>query len=203
VNYAWSDGGYALSQAATDSSNNLYAITSQGRIFKVDSSGNSIISCFVNTTEQYGGVQAYGSLIYVLTSNTAGTELYIRAYDSSLTPQWQNTISFSGVSSNIYANVGRFAATSEGLFMNIGNPTNGNFIMKLPLTGVPNSSSKALTGPVGLTLNWVVTTFSVNTLAFGSIVGYGIMNSLAYNPTADSSYPSGATTAPANTNTSL
>jgi hypothetical protein len=201
--YPWSDGGYSIAQAATDSSNNLYSVTTQGRIFKIDSAGTSISGCYPSASENYGSVQVYGSYVYVMTSNNSNSQLYIRAYNTSLTPQWVNTFNFSGASTNISATQCRMMATPQGLFLYFNNNTYGNFILKVPLTGVPSNSSKALSAPSGLTLNWTTGSFSVTTLAFNSITTYSLLNAGAYNPTSTSAYPAGATTAPANTNTAL
>ena len=201
--YAWSDGGYSIDQAATDSSNNLYAVTSQGRLFKVNSAGTSVTGCYPATADSYGSVQVYGSYIYVVTSSSTNAQLYIRAYDTSLTPQWINTFTFSGGSTNISMNRGRFMATAAGLFIMANNNTYGDFILKVPLTGVPSSSSKALTAPSGLTLNWTKSTFTVTSLSFNAPTTNGPMSATSFSPTSSSAYPAGGTTAPANTNTAL
>lgn len=203
VSFAWSDGGYAIEYATTDSSNNLYAITSPGRIFKVDSSGTSISGCYPSTGELQGGMSSYGSNIYVMTTNSSYTGIILRCYNTSLTPQWVNTFTFSGTSTNMSGNTGRVMATAQGVFMFVNNNTLGNFIIKVPLTGVPSNSSKALTAPSGLTLNWTTSSFSVTSLGFGSISSSSPMSTFTYTPSTSITYPPGATTAPANTNTSL
>lgn len=202
-NYSWSDGGYRIVQMVADSSNNMYSITSQGRLFKADASLTSMSGCYAATGELQGAISIYGSNIYVMTTNSSYTGIILRCYNTSLTPQWVNNFTFSGTSTNMSGPLGRMMATAQGVFMMVDNNTLGNFIMKVPLTGVPSNSSKALTAPSGLTLNWTTGSFSVTSLAFGSITTSTNMNANAHTLTATSIYPAGSTTAPANTNTPI
>lgn len=202
-NYSWSDGGYRIVQMVADSSNNMFSITEQGRIFKADASLTGISGCYPSTGELQGAISIYGSNIYVMTTNSSYTGIILRCYNTSLTPQWVNNFTFSGTSTNMSGPRGRMMATAQGVFMMVDNNTLGNFIMKVPLTGVPSNSSKALTAPSGLTLNWTTGSFSVTSLAFGSITTSTNLNTNAYTLTATSIYPAGGTTAPANTNTPL
>jgi len=201
VTLPWSDGGYSIAQAGADSSNNLYAITDQGRLFKINSAGSSITGCFVNTTELQASMAVYGSFIYVLTTNNSYNAANLYCYDLSLTPQWKNTFTFTN--NNCSSITARLIANANGVFMPFNNNVYGNFIMKIPLTGVPASGSKALTLPAGVTFTYTKTTFSVTGLAFGGIASYSALNNNGYSPSASSLYPAGSTTAPANTNTPL
>jgi len=195
---AWSDGGYAIEYAGTDSSNNLYAITNQGRIFKI-TPAHSISGCFVNTSEQQSRISVYGSFIYVMTTNSSYNACNLYCYDQSLTPQWKNTFTFSN---NNCATNG-LNANATGIYAFFNNNVHGQFIMKIPLTGVPASGTKALTGPSGLSFTYTKTTFSVTGLAFGTPISNSFLSNAGYSRSASSAYPPGGTTAPNNQNTLL
>lgn len=200
ASYAWSDGGYAVEYAGADSSNNIFAITAEGRIFRISSAGNNVIGRIPVAGAVQSRMSVYGSFVYVLTTNSnySGTNLY--CYDTAtLTPQWRNTFTFSN---NNCASNG-LNANATGIYAFFNNNVHGQFIMKIPLTGVPANGTKALTAPSGLSFTYTTSSFSATSLAFGTPIGNTYMYSSPPSLNSTSAYPAGGTTAPNNQNTPL
>lgn len=201
ASYAWTDGGNQFNQAATDSSNNVYAVANTGYLIKITSS-NTISGRGTSTSEMDAAVAVYGSFVYVLTTNSGYNGCNLYCYDTAtLTPQWKNTFTFSN--GNCTNSRGRLFANSTGIYTILNNNVWGNFIMKIPLTGFPSTSSKSLNAPSGATFSWVKTTFSATSLAFNSPTANQYMYQSVPFYSNSSAYPASSTSAPANTNTPI
>lgn len=170
--------GSATPSAYVDSSNNIYVCSLGGYIYRVTSSNTVSHMTYLSSASGVAGIAGYGSDLYILYAYNG--PLYIACLSATdLSHKWTNRFTLSGTSGNIsYAN-GRASiyANSEGVFAYwyVDETTIGTFLLKIPLTGMPSSSSKNLP-TLGKTLAWTITTTSQTNYSPGSVSSANISN---------------------------
>ena len=173
------DGTYGF--VAANNGNN-------GVIARVDpSGGGGFIAKVKNFNIVGGGMACAGGYVYVITETGA-----LSAYDTSLNPQWRLTFTFSAGACNLT----RINANSEGIFMRVQRNTapNNQFVLKIPLTGLPTSSSVALTGPSGITFSWTRSTFTAGSISASRVGGFSINYSAGFGSSTRTSSTADAST---------
>lgn len=166
-----------------DSSNNMFVATYNGVVHKITSS-NTYPYCkqFSSPNTSYPAqtpsISEYNGSVYLMWSrNTTNSGWYILCLSGSdLSVQWCNRFTITGASNYSQAN-GRASmkATADGIYMFLTDETyTQNYLMNIPLTGMPSSSSKVLAGS-NKTLNWNISpTVVTTTKSVGSVTTWSM-----------------------------